>query len=141
MFKTRRRNRARSGLATVECALSLPVLLTFTIATMDVCSAIFLKEAITIAAYEGARAGAEQGATNSIATSRVKSLLDQRTITYNNANVVTISSPGFDTAPALTHVTVTVTVPCANNLISPAKLFMNRNLTASVTVRKQFQNL
>ncbi len=137
----RRRDHRRSGLATVECALCLPVLLTFTIATMDVCSAIFLKEAVTIAAYEGARTGAERGATNAQVAARVKDLLTQRAITYNNANVVVISSPGFDTAAALQHVTVTVTIPCANNLISPAKLFNNRNLTASVTVRKQFQNL
>ncbi len=140
MSLRRRNTRRRSGLATVECALCLPVLLTFTVATMDVCSAIFLKEALTIAAYEGARVGADRGGTNALATTRIRSFLDQRDITYTAGSVASFSSPGFDTANTLQHVTVTVTIPCGGNLITPAKLFPNRNLRASVTIRKQFKN-
>jgi Flp pilus assembly protein TadG len=141
MNRSFRKRKSRSGLATVELAVCLPLLLTLTLATVDVCSAIFVKESLTIAAYEGARVGAMRGATNNDVTTAVRTFLDQRGIKYSSASVVTISAPGFSSAKTLEHVTVTVTVPCADNLSSPKKLFKDKNLQSSVTVRKQFKNL
>lgn len=130
----------RRGIATVECALCLPLLLAITMASIDICSAIFLKESLTLAAYEGARVGVSQGGTNSSVVAKVEEFLTQRGVVYD-ANAVTISTPSFEDAGTLEHVTITVTVPCAGNMPLTGGLFIGRTIDASVTMRKEFANL
>jgi hypothetical protein len=121
-------------------AICLPVLFFLTLGTMDLCSLLFLKESVTIAAYEGARQGVGRGKTNNDALTRVYEFLDERNIVYE-AGGVTVSDPGFDNAGTLENVTVTVTVPCDGNLIAPAGLYGDMNVSASVTMRKEYENL
>ena len=138
--------RGRHGTATVEMAICLPVLLTLTIATIDVCSAMYLKESVAIAAYEGARVGAERGGTNAQAIARARQVLDDRGITYNANNVVQIrrtenpNSGGFDVAETLEHCRVRVRVPAQGNIISPAKLFSSGTIQSFVWMRKEYKN-
>ncbi len=130
----------RRGSACVEAAICLPVLFGITIATMDICSALFLRETVTLAAYEGARSGVSRSKTNADARTRVAEFLAERGVQFNGATAVTISSPGFDDANTLDNVTVTVTVPCQPNLIMPTQLFFGSDISASVTMRKEFEN-
>lgn len=136
-----RNNRKRLGTATIEFAFILPVLVVLTIGTIDLCSMMFLKESVTLAAYEGARRGVGRGRTNTDAVNRVTEFLDERNITYNGAQVATFSSPGFAAADTLENVTVTVTVPCTGNLLIPSQWFDDLTLSASVTMRKEYKNL
>lgn len=141
---SRRRSRKlhkRSGVATVEFALVLPALLALTFGTMDICSMMFLRESAVLAAYEGARRGVGRGRTNTDVIERVTEFLDERGIEYDGPGAVTISSPGFDSAETLENVTVTVTVPTAGNFIIPSQLLGDRDIVASVTMRKEYQNL
>jgi len=134
------RSRPRQAVATVELAICLPLVFALAVATIDLCSAMFLKESLTIAAYEGARAGSPKGGTNADAIARVTALLDDRDITYDAGQVVTISGDGFDDAETLDHVTLTVQVPAAGNLLSATQFFRNANLQARVTMRKEYGN-
>ena len=68
-------------------------------------------------------------------------LLDERGIEYSGSNAVTVSSPGFDGASTLENVTVTVTIPTTGNLIIPSELLGEMDIQASVTMRKEYQNL
>lgn len=138
-IRTRRRH-ARHGSACVEAAFCLPVLFVLTLGTMDVCSSIFLKEAVTIAAYEGARIGIGRGRTDAEVRQRVTDFLDERGIIYDSSDVVVISAPGFDTAETLENVTVTVTAPGEANLLAPSQFFADLTFSASVTMRKEYQN-
>lgn len=133
-----RRERMRRGVATVEVAICLPVLLVLTLATIDLCSLLFLKESVTIAAYEGARQGVGRGRTNADAEARVTEFLAERNIT---GGTVDISGPGFGGAGTLENITITVTVPCGPNLIAPEGLYDGLDATASVTMRKEYANL
>ncbi|WP_372723007.1 TadE family protein [Novipirellula sp.] len=135
------RRRKRRGVASVEFAVCLPVLLVLTLGTIDLCSMLFLRESITLAAYEGARRGVGRGYTNSDATTRVIEFLDQRDIQHNGSSSVSFSSPGFDNADTLENVTITVTVPCAGNLLVASGMFTDLTMTTSVTMRKEYQNL
>ena len=135
-----RKSRQRRATATVELAICFPVLLILTVGTMDVCSMLFLKETVTMAAYEGARRGISRNHTNAHATARVLEFLDERNVVYSTGNVVSIS-PSFDSADTLQNVEVTVTVPCAGNLIIPSAMFDDLTMTASVTMRKEYANL
>ncbi len=144
MFKLKRnpkyrKQRERRGTATVEVAICLPVLLTLTLGTMDLCSLFFLRESVTLAAYEAARAGVGSGGTNGTATARAMNFLEQREI-VTSGSPVSFSSPGFDNADTLENVTVTVTVPCAGNLLLPGTIYDDWTVTSSVTMRKEYAN-
>ena len=114
----RRKSSTRKGTSSVEFAIFLPVLVTLTIGTIDLCSVLYLKETATLAAYEGARQGIGRGRTNANSTARIFDFLDERGVNYDEGSVVSYSSPGFDGADALENVTVTVTVPCQGKLVS-----------------------
>ena len=131
---------SRRGAATVECAFCLTIFIVITFATIDLCSAMFLKETLTLAAYEGARVGIQQGGTNENVRSVVKSFLDMRQITYAEPSVVQFSTPGCESADTLEHVSVTVNVPCGGNMPLTGAFFRGRSLTAAVTLRKEFAN-
>jgi hypothetical protein len=118
----------------------LPIIVSISFATIDLCTAIFVKESLTIAAYEGARVGIQRSGTNQDVTNKIQEVLDGRGISYESDSI-TFSSPGFDTADTLEHVTVTVSVPCSSNLVITGGLFEGRSLEASVTLRKEFGNL
>jgi Flp pilus assembly protein TadG len=135
-----RRKGRRKGVATIEFAVVLPALLALTLGTMDLCSMMFLKESAVLAAYEGARRGVARGRTNTDVINRVQEFLDERNIAYNG-DVVTISSPGFAAAETLENVTVTVNLPTNGNLLIPSALFGDMNVSASVTMRKEYKNL
>ncbi|QEG40005.1 TadE family protein [Roseimaritima ulvae] len=137
----RRRNQHhRRGVATAELAICLPIVIAICVATIDICSAMFLRESLTIAAYEGARVGAPKGGTNELARVRVLQLLDERNINYDPDEVVTISGDSFENADTMEHVTVTVRAPAAGNLISATQFFNNKTIEAQVTLRKEYAN-
>ncbi|WP_197452433.1 TadE family protein [Rosistilla carotiformis] len=144
---TKLRKSNRQGAAVVEMAICLPVLITLTVATIDVCSVMFLKESLSIAAYEGARVGIARGGTNELATARVKEILNERGIQYSNSDVVQIqrtnspTSGGFNSAETLEHCRVRVRVPASGNVLSPAKLFTSGNIESFVWMRKEYANL
>ena len=133
-------NRQRSGLATVEFALVLPVLITLTLGTIDLCSMMFLRESAVLAAYEGARQGVGRGRTDADVVDRVTEFLDERGVQYSG-NVCSISAPGFGAAETLENVTVTVTIPTEGNLILASEMISGLEVTANVTMRKEYENL
>jgi len=139
-LSSRRQNGNRRGVATIEFALCLPVLLFLTLGTIDLCSMLFLKESVKLAAYEGARRGVGRGRTNEDVISRIQEFLDERNIAYDGTPV-TFSDPDFTDAGTLENVTTTVTVPCAGNLLMPSALFDHLTLSAEVTMRKEYENL
>lgn len=129
----------RRGIATSELALCLPIIIVLTLGVLETCTVIFLKESITIGAYEGARVGIRKQGTDSQVTAKIQEFLDSRGIVYDS-DFLTISDPGFDSASDLEHVTVTVTVPCDGNTYT-GWIFSGRYVSASVTMRKEYANL
>lgn len=134
------KKKSRRGVATVECALCLPIFVAITFATVDLCSAMFLKESLTLAAYEGVRIGVQRGGTDDGVIARIEQILEERGVSYIEDSIA-ISEPGFDDASTLEHVTVTLTVPCQGNMPLTGNFFQNRSMSASVTMRKEFENL
>lgn len=56
--------RTRKGVATAEFALCLPVLMLVCFGTIEACASIYLKQSLSIAAYEGVRCANVAGASN-----------------------------------------------------------------------------
>jgi hypothetical protein len=132
------KRRTRKGVAAVEFAVCLPILIMLIVGMNEICSALYLKEQVTVAAYEGGRVGVQRGSTDAVVTDYIKHLLDERGIQYDG-NVVQISNPGFNNAATMEHVTITVTVPLANNSIT-GNYITDQNISANVTLRKEFAN-
>lgn len=75
-----RRSRQRTGAALVEFAVCIPVILIILLGSMEACSAIFVRQALTCSAYEGIRAAVHGGALTSDALERAQAILDSRGI-------------------------------------------------------------
>lgn len=133
------RKENRDGIATSELAICLPILILLTLAVLETCTVIFLKETITISAYEGARVGIRKQGTDAQVSAKVITFLESRGIIFES-DFIEISDPGFDRARELQNITVTVNVPCNGNTYS-GWIFSGRFISASVTMRKEFANL
>lgn len=135
-----KRKTKRRGTATSECALVLPLLILFTVGTIETCSALYLKESLTIAAYEGARVGVRRGGTDAMVTSKITEVLDARGVDYDAASVTAFEDASFTTANDMEHCTVRVSVPFTGNTAGLWGYFWGRNAEAVVTMRKEYQN-
>ena len=133
--KTRISNRqdesARSGTASVELAVCLPVLILLVFGGIEASHFIQLKQNLTICAYEAAKKSAQGDASMQDAIDRFSEIATAKGISGasinfdQNFNSNTVSG---------TLITVQVTAPAQPNYVMPVKFFLNRNLSAEVTV-------
>ncbi|HVT27279.1 MAG TPA: TadE/TadG family type IV pilus assembly protein [Lacipirellulaceae bacterium] len=125
-----RRLRSR-GVAAAELAVCLPVVVLLVLATIESCSAIFLKQSLTVAAYEGVRTAIERGATATNVQSICDQILSDRRIKGSKVSVdpsdIASLSPGD-------YVNVTITAPCARNSPVPPVFFRGKKLTTTASM-------
>ncbi len=70
----------RRGAAAVELAICLPLLVLLVMASIEACTMIFLDHSLTIASYEGVRAGINYDGTNADVLVRCNSIVNLREI-------------------------------------------------------------
>ncbi|MBX3421215.1 MAG: pilus assembly protein [Pirellulaceae bacterium] len=122
------RDMFRRGAATIETAVTLPVLVLLVFGSIEIANGVFLKQTLTVAAYEGARVATRPGATRAQARQRVQEILAARNV---NNRTITIS-PAVDANTSRgTRVTVTVSSNGSSQSFNPLGLFMQRTLTKS----------
>ena len=128
------------GVAAVETALCIPILLNAMMGTLEICSAIYLKESIAVCAFEGARVGIRRYATADDVTARVQEALDDRKVVIPNEGGfgVRVLPPDFSNLSALDPITIEIIAPTAGNSIFVFDTLFNRNITASVTMVREF---
>ncbi|HEX5472420.1 MAG TPA: TadE family protein [Lacipirellulaceae bacterium] len=129
------RRRKSRGVAAAELAVCLPIVVLLVLATIESCSAIFLKQSLTVAAYEGVRTAIENGAKSSDVQSVCNQILADRrvkgtSITVNPSNIAALN-PGD-------YVNVTVTAPCGPNSPVPPVFFRGRTLTTTASMMIEF---
>jgi len=128
-FLQRKRN--RRGVATTELAVCLPVIVLLVVATVEACSMIYLKQTLSIAAYEGVRTAISNGATVADVRAACDQILDDRqveggTVTVKPSNIGSLNPGEF--------VDVTVTAPCDGNTVVPNRFYRGRTLTATASM-------
>jgi Flp pilus assembly protein TadG len=96
----------------VELAFCLPILMIIVLGSIEATNAIFLKEHLTSAAYEGARSAITPGQTSAGATQAAQNVLTQFGI---SEGTVTITPTITASTPTGTQVTVNVTAPLSSN--------------------------
>jgi len=133
----------RRGVATIEAAIILPVMFLVISATVEISTAIYLKESLKVAAYEGARNAINRDATDVSVRNRVENALKSRNIKLGGKSITTACSisPAANAAEKLEPIKVTVTAPTADNVFVPfswLKLANYNEVSADVTMLKEF---
>jgi Flp pilus assembly protein TadG len=131
----RRATNHRPGVATVEMAFVLPVLLAFIFAGLEFSRVNMVRNLIENAAYDGARRGILPGATASDCEQAANDLLqllnlDQATVTVMPA-VIDEDTP---------QVTVTVDYPLSltNGFVTP-QFYLGKTLASEISLRREVE--
>jgi len=135
------KTRDRRGLATSECAIVLPIIFMIMFGTIELCSVIFVKEALTVAAYEAGRVAVQRRSTSAAAEAVGETVLDDRGIS-TGTDPISIS-PDPSTAAIMTALTVTATAPISGNTYVPSSVYQffgYPEVSATVVMRKEFSD-
>jgi Flp pilus assembly protein TadG len=130
-----RRHASRKGVAAAELAVCLPVIVLIVLATIEACTMVFLKQSLSIAAYEGARVSLAQNATNSSVQNAANQILTQRRV---NGGTVTIEPSNIVAVAPGEYMTITCSAPASRNSIIPIRFYRGRTLNGSATMMKEF---
>jgi Flp pilus assembly protein TadG len=134
MTRTCQPNRVRKsrGIAAAELAVCLPIIVLMVIATIESCSAMFLKQSLTISAYEGVRAAIAKGSSPTSIQAACNQVLADRRV--QGSQITITPNTGTATMNPGDYIQITVTAPCAPNCPVPTTFFRNRTLTASASM-------
>ena len=140
MFPASKRNRikrirTRRGAPAVECAFCLPMVLLFMFATLEVCSALFVKESLTISCYEGCRVGVLRGATRQDVIDQCDDFLQKRGVVNATVEVFPADFTGLK---ALDPVRVRITAPSADNSFFVGKFMEGKSIQSEVSMAREF---
>ena len=141
LAKSSKNRSDRRGLAAVETAFALPLIVILTFATLDICDGIFLQQKAEIAAHEGARAAIMRGASIDTVHNAVETYLDSRDLVFTDIETVVSSSVDPEAADVLDPITVTVQIGLAGNRrmpLSPFQYINGPNIIAEVTMYKEY---
>ena len=128
--RTRSQRRERSGLAAVEFALCLPIMLAMTFGVVEASNAVFLQQALTSAAYEAANVASAVGGTSTNAQTRANAVLTSLGV---KSATVTISPTVTASTVVGTTIVVTCSAPLSANSIVLGYVGQT-TLTAKITI-------
>ena len=103
------------GIATVELAVCLPVIVLLLFGSMQACDLIYLRHSITTAAYEGSLELSRHDATTASVQARIDQVLGFRGVTDGTAKLQPAGVSIAELNPG-EPVTVTVNAPVGKNL-------------------------
>jgi hypothetical protein len=127
----------RNGIAAVECALVAPIILLMALATLEMVSAMYLRQTATTIAFEGARLGVRGQSGADSVVDECKRLLAMRKIVNGS---VTVIPKSFTNLKALDPVSVTVRVPYQGNSWFLWNLFAESDVVVSTTMAREYNN-
>lgn len=124
----------RHGVAVVELAICLPLLVFILLATIETCTMLQLQQNLAVTAYEGSRLGIIPGIDANVIEVQCEMLLQDRNI---NAYSVAIDPADLSTVVVGDTVTVTVDADCGANSMFGGLFFESRTLSESVAMRAE----
>ena len=131
-----KRDRAarRRGVAAVEFAVCLPVIVLLVFGSIEASSFIFLKQSLSVAAYEGIREAVRSGSTTGDAIARAEDILNAR---FVEDFQVSFPSGSVEDAARGEEITIEVKAPTEPNSPLAGSFVNNRTLTAHVVMVKE----
>ena len=124
----------RRGVAAVEFAVCLPVIVLLVFGSIEASSFIFLKQSLNVAAYEGIREAVRSGSTSSDAIDRAENILSSREV---NDFQVRFPSGNVANASRGSEIVIEVSAPTETNSPLAGQFITNRVLTARVVMVKE----
>lgn len=128
------RTERRRGVAAVEFAVCLPVILLLTFGMIEACTATFLKQSLSVAAYEAGHTAVQSNATAGDAKKVADAILTSRRVT---GATTTVSPSNLGSVAEGDLFTVTITAPVSPNAFLYTGLYAGGSLSASVTLMKE----
>jgi Flp pilus assembly protein TadG len=122
------------GVAAVEFAVCLPVLVLLVFGAIEASSFIFLKQSLNVAAYEGIREAVRIGSNNASGVARAQNILVARTV--NDFNIGFPNGESSNIARG-NEVVIEVSAPTQTNSPLAGQWLTNRTLTARVVMVKE----
>jgi Flp pilus assembly protein TadG len=126
-----RQRRTARGIAATELAVCLPVIVLLVLGTIEACSMIFLKQSLSVAAYEGARTAIVPGATAAQVEAACQQILSDRHV---KGGTVTVKPTNIDALVPGDFVDVTVSAPCDANSVVRNSFYRGRTLPATASM-------
>ncbi|GAA5508477.1 TadE family protein [Novipirellula caenicola] len=126
--------RSRRAVAAVEFAVCLPILVLLVFGSIEASSFIFLKQALSVAAYEGAREAALSTSTASAAEDRAINILNARNV---RGFAVRFPDRNPERASRGEEITVEIVAPTQPNSPLAGQFIANRDLIARVVMLKE----
>ncbi|MEM6981106.1 MAG: TadE family protein [Planctomycetota bacterium] len=128
------RGRRRKGVAAVEMAVCLPVIILLVFGAIEASSFIFLKQSLNVAAYEGIRESIRVGSSNAEGAQRAGDILTSRSV-----QDFEIRFPNGDASEAERgdEIVIEVVAPTSTNSPLAGQFVTNRILTARVVMVKE----
>ncbi len=124
----------RLGVAAVEFAVCLPVLIVIFLGSIECANMTYLKQTLTISSYEGVRKGIQYNATSKQVRQHCRDILNARNIKHAS---ITISPKNVAKVKQGDEIQVTVSAPCNDNSAMPLTIFSGRTMTVSTTMVKE----
>ena len=131
------RGQSRSGAATVELALCLPLVLVAALGMLETCNAVHVRTRMLSAAYEAARLATRPTtsnappATSAQVTAYCQTLLTQLAV---QGGTVSIQPSDLTGITPLTPVTLTVSAPLSQNTVTSYVLKNLATISVNVTL-------
>ena len=134
----RRRARVRQGrrgAAMIELALFLPVFFMITMATVETCRVLYLRQSLTIAAYECARIGIVPGMTRETLDDQCDVILRARNV---KGAVLTTKPANIDTLKYGDTLAVTITVALDENALLGTWFYRGKSVSETTTIMAEY---
>jgi len=124
----------RQGAALVELAVCLPVLMVLILGSIEATSAIFVRQALTTAAYEGAREASRISSTTASATARGQAVLNARNI---RNSTIRFTPASIENVSRGQQFTVEVAAPLSGNSPLSGRVIPNQITTVRTVMVKE----
>ena len=121
-------------MAAVEMAVCMPMLVILVFGSIEASSFIFLKQSLSVAAYEATREAARDGATSASAIAQAENILNARNV--QGASVAIVVDEVLN-IPRGEEVIVEVSAPTEQNSPLLGRFLTNRTLTSRVVMLKE----
>jgi hypothetical protein len=125
--------RQRKAAAILELAVCLPVIVTIVLGTIESANSIFLKQSLTIAAYESARVATAPGGTYKGAQRRATEIMNARGLRTFQFR---ITPRAVDRVSSGVELRVTITTRANANSISPSWYSKEAKMSATMRMIK-----
>ena len=124
----------RRGIAATEFAVCLPVLILLLLGMIEACSMVFLKQSLSVTAYEGAHTAVMPGATAAEVRTTCEGILADRRVVAASIEVLPAN---LQSLPEGQYFEIRISAPTDRNAILPGRFFTGRTLTSSAVMMKE----